>query len=48
MKNRLTEIKAAVAAQDFVTLADVLSYEFDEVRSGWRSAIQVILDRSTT
>lgn len=47
VKRRLSEIKAAVAAQDFVTLADVLSYEFDEVREGWRSAIQLVLDHTT-
>lgn len=44
---RLSEIKAAVVSQDFVSLADVLSYEFDEVREGWQSAIQVVLDHAT-
>lgn len=46
VKSRLSEIKEAVASQDFVTLADVLSYEFDEVREGWRSAIQLVLDHA--
>ena len=44
--SRLSEIKEAVASQDFVTLADVLSYEFDEVREAWRSAIQLVLDHA--
>ena len=48
VKSRLSEIKEAVGSQDFVTLADVLSYEFDEVREGWQNAIQLVLDHTAS
>ncbi len=39
VRGKLTEVKDAILAQDFVTLADILEYEFDFVCDIWRGLI---------
>ncbi len=43
VRAKLTEVKEAVTARDHVLLADILEYEFEEVASCWRRAIDDIL-----
>ncbi len=42
--NKLTEIKNAVTAQDFVAVADILEYEFSAVGDCWRTTIESVLE----
>ncbi|NOT00425.1 MAG: hypothetical protein HOP29_07330 [Phycisphaerales bacterium] len=41
---RLTDIRDAVKAQDYVSLADILEYEFAEVTQAWRGVIDRMLN----
>ncbi len=41
---KLADVKSAVKSQDYVSLADILEYEFDEVTSCWRGVIERLLD----
>lgn len=45
VRDKLVEIKNAVAAKDFVTLSDILEYEFADVGDCWRRVIDRIRHR---
>lgn len=47
VRAKLTEIKASILAQDFVSVADILEYEFGEVARSWRELTEVIVGRVT-
>lgn len=44
IKEQLAHIKTAVKHQDYVTLSDILEYEFGDVTRSWREIIERILD----
>ena len=44
VSGKLGEIRSAVQSQDYVALADILEYEFDDVIASWRSVLQSVLD----
>ena len=43
---KLADVKSAVKSQDYVTLADILEYEFNEVIACWQAAIERLLEHS--
>lgn len=45
-KDVLSQVKEALAAKDYVLLADVLQYEFDEVTELWRAAITTLMEEA--
>ncbi|MEE9294875.1 MAG: hypothetical protein V3W34_07950 [Phycisphaerae bacterium] len=45
VQSKLQEVKEAVASKDFVSLADILEYEFADVSQCWQSVIDTILER---
>jgi len=45
-KDVLVQVKEALAAKDYVLLADLLQYEFDEVAEQWRAAIARLLEEA--
>ena len=44
--DKLSDIKDAVTAQDFVAVADILEYEFSAVGDCWRATIESVLEYS--
>jgi len=44
VSNKLSDVKNAVKSQDYVALADILEYEFNDVTSCWRGVIDRMLD----
>lgn len=44
---QLTEIKNAMEAADYVTIADILEYEFDGVQKNWQGCIDMILSHTS-
>ena len=47
VRDKLSQVKSAIQAHDYVTLTDILEYEFDPAIRGWRDALQGILDQSS-
>jgi len=43
VSRKLGEIKSAVQSQDYVALADILEYEFNDVTNCWRKVIEAML-----
>jgi hypothetical protein len=43
--DKLADVKSAVKSQNYVSLADILEYEFDEVTTCWRGVIEKLLDQ---
>ena len=48
VKRQLSQIKEALTSQDFVALADILQYEFEEAGQCWLEVIQSIIDYAET
>ncbi len=44
---QLGEIKIAMEAADYVTIADILEYEFDDVQNAWSGCIDMILSHTS-
>ncbi len=42
----LTQVKVALADEDFVMLADILKYEFEDVIGPWREMIEMLRSRA--